>query len=128
MNNSVCEKAKDNSLTMVVGYGAGNPPSYTCEPWMKNLLIYQCMQRGWTTYEGKPGGQFSAWTRNNLCQYFRKWQIDPYVQSMQLEIIYELRNSKVKAELCGECIAEFIDEVINYSTWEIPKNFKIKQF
>lgn len=128
MSNDACTIAKDNSLSMVVGYGAGNPASYTCKTWMKNLLIYQCQQHGWTTYEAKAGGPYSAWTKNNLCQFFRKWHLDLSVHAMQLEIIYDLRDSKAKAELCGECIADFIREVINYSSWDQPSSLKIKQF
>jgi hypothetical protein len=128
MGNDACIKAKDNSLSMVVGFGAGVPPSHTCKPWMKDLLIYQCGQHGWTSYEGKAGGKFAAWRKNNLCQYFRKWELDQHVHAMQLEIIYDLRDSKAKAQLCGECLADFIGEVINYGSWESPKNFTTKQF
>lgn len=128
ISNDACTVAKDNSLSMVVGYGAGNPPSHTCKTWMKDLLIYQCQAYGWTTYEAKANSPYAAWAKNNLCQYFRKWQLDVHVQAMQLEIIYDLRNSRAKAEMCGECLSGFISDVISHSSWNAPSNFKVKQF
>ena len=128
MSNNVCLEAKDNSLSMIVGFGAGDPPSYTCQTWAKDLLIYQCQQHGWTTYEGKPGGKYSGHKSKNLVQYFRQIVWDTNVQAMQLEIIYDLRDSKAKAQLCGECLGDFIGEVINYNSWDRPKNFTTKQF
>jgi hypothetical protein len=124
VSNEVC--AEDASLSMIVGYGAGASPRMTCMSWMKDLLIYQCNQYGWTTYAGVSANKYTAWNEQNLCQFFRVCQVDNRVHTMQLRIIYDLRNSKAKAQLCGECIAEFISEVTNYSSWTPPKNFDIR--
>lgn len=127
MGNDARKKAKDPDLAMVVGYGAGNPPSYTCMPWMKDLFCYQAQQFGWNVYEGKPGGAFSAWTKQNLCQLFRKWKNDSSVHAMQIEVIHDWRESKQKAEFVGECIANYVGGIINCRNWD-AHGFRVKQF
>jgi hypothetical protein len=128
MGNDAKKKAGDPDLAMVVGYGAGNPPSLTCKPWMKDLFCYQAVQFGWNVYEGKPGGPFSAWTLQNLCQLFRKWQPDPHIHAMQIEIVRDWRADRAKSEFIADCMSEYIGEIINYGNWDTPHGFKVPQF
>jgi hypothetical protein len=105
MSNKHRKISGDPNLDIVVGYGAGSPHSFTCEDWQKNFLISNLNQAGLRTYEGKKGGAMSGWSRNNMNQYFRKWEHDPLVSSFQLEIIYELRNEKDIAALTADYLA-----------------------
>lgn len=105
--------SKDPHLDVVVGYGAGKPNSYSCDLWQKNLLLHSLNLSGITTYEGKAGGAMSGWSRNNLNQYFRKWDYDANVSTMQLEIIYDLRHDKDLAIITADYIGNTIEDLIN---------------
>jgi N-formylglutamate amidohydrolase len=126
--NEVKKIANNPDLSMIVGYGIGTPISLTCQEWMKDLFCYQAAQFGWTVYEGGPGGPYSAWARQNLCQYYRKWEADLNVHAMQLEIVREWRSDKNKAAFTAECIADYVSEITNYSSWAKPYGFSVPLF
>ena len=105
--------SKEPRLDLVVGYGAGSPASYSCELWQKDFLLNELNGLGVMTYEGKKGGVMSGWSRNNLNQYFRKWDLDTDVNSMQIEVIYDLRREKDLAYLISDYIAMSIKNLIN---------------
>ena len=105
--------SKDPYLDVVVGYGAGKPNSFSCDMWQKNMLLHHLNQSGITSYEGKAGGAMSGWSRNNLNQYFRKWDYDANVSSMQLEVIYELRHDKDLAIITADYIANAISDLVD---------------
>lgn len=83
--------AGDPELDIVLGFGAGSPPSYSCEPWRKNTLAANLTDLGLTAYEGRAGGPMSGRARSNMNQLFRLWYNDPRVESVQMEIIFDLR-------------------------------------
>ena len=45
-------------------------------------------------------------------QLFRKWYYERNVQSMQIEIIHELRKSNGVAKYTADLLAELIDETV----------------
>jgi len=109
--------SQEPDLDMVLGYGAGSPNSYTCELWQKNFMLYQLNSSGIKSYEGRKGGVMSGWSRNNMNQYFRKWDQDNDVQSMQLEIIYELRKEKDLASLTADYLAIAMKKLTTTFNW-----------
>lgn len=126
MSNKHRKIAENDKLDIVVGYGAGNPNSYTCDLWRKNCFIYLLHKAGLTVYEGKKGGSMSGWARNNMNQLFRKWYPAANAQSMQLEIIYELRQDKDMALLCAEYLAAAMLDLI--SSVEFTKNVDFNSY
>lgn len=86
--------AHDSSLDMILGFGDGHPPSYSCNLKFKNAFIHYLKQERFGVYEGKPKGQYSARSKNNLNQLFKKWYPDDDVNSIQLEIVRELRSEE----------------------------------
>lgn len=117
--------ANNMDLDVVVGYGAGTPNSFSCELKYKDLLCHMFNEQlGITTYEGRKGGVMSGWGRNNMNQLFRKWYFDSAVQSMQLEIIYELRNSKDLAALTAEYLATTVKEMLDIKNFASTKTYK----
>jgi hypothetical protein len=83
-------------------------------------------QSGITSYEGKAGGQMSGWSRNNLNQYFRKWDYDPNVSSMQVEVVYDLRHDKDLALITADYIANAIMDLSTsngYSGTEVYRSY-----
>jgi hypothetical protein len=116
--------AKDPHLDVVVGYGAGQPNSFSCDEWQKNYFIYQLNQEGITAYEGKSGGSMSGWSRNNMNQYFRKWDYDANVSSMQIEIIHELRSDNETAILVADYMGVAIKKMTTISSYSSNETFK----
>jgi hypothetical protein len=112
MSNKHRKIAGDDKLDMVIGYGAGSPDSLSCETWEKNAFAYYLQEFGINVYEGKKGGPMSGWSRNNMNQYFRKWQPSKYVKSMQIEIVHELRNNKEKCNIICNYLATSMKELI----------------
>lgn len=104
--------ANDPGLDIVVGYGAGSPDSYSCDPWRKDAFINLLKDNGLCAYEGKKGGQMSGWAKNNMNQLFRKWYTDPAVQSMQIEIVHELRADNDTAQLTAEYLAVAMSDML----------------
>lgn len=117
MSNKHRSLSKDPKLDMVLGYGAGSPSSYTCELWHKDFILHELNSMGICTYEGKKGGVMSGWSRNNMNQYFRKWENDTDVNSMQIEIIYELRREKDLAYLTSDYMGIAIKKLCKTFSW-----------
>jgi hypothetical protein len=131
MGNDIRKLSGDSKLGLIIGHGAGSPDSLSCKEWMKNLFAYTINEVGmmnWTAYEGRAGGQYAGWAKNNLNQLFRKWHYDGNVFSMQLEFVYDIRKTKSEAEVLGEFLAMAIEEVSTYGHWDTPYSFKVKKF
>jgi len=128
MSNDIRQKTGEGQLDMIIGYGAGTPASYSCELWRKDLFIFLMQQAGLTVWEGRAGGMMSGWTRNNMNQLFRKHYADPRVQSMQIEIVRDLRNDYSMAELTAEYLSAAMQDLIHYNAWNKPQGFKIEQY
>ena len=105
------------TLDIVVGYGAGSPASYSCDLWMKDFMMHELNRSGIKAYEGKKGGAMSGWSRNNLNQYFRKWERDEEVHTMQLEIVYELRRERDMTHLTADYLAMAMGKLLKTQSW-----------
>jgi len=116
--------AGDSQMQMVIGCGNGNPPSYSCEPWRKDVLMHLLIQSGFHPYEGSKGGPMSGWARNNMNQLFRKWYNDQRVQSCQIEVIHELREDNDTAKLTASYLADAILSALNISSFNTSATFK----
>lgn len=90
-SDKVRKIANDDYLDMIVGHGEGNPPSYSCDKRIKEAFIYYLQRENFGVYQGKANGNYSGRSRNNLNQLFRKWYPNENVNSLQLEIVKELR-------------------------------------
>jgi hypothetical protein len=108
MSNKHRIMANDPTMDLVVGCGLGHPVSLTCDEWKKDFFIHLVEATGLVAYEGAIGGPMSGWARNNMNQLFRKWYLDTKVQSMQIEIVHELRESNEIAELTAENLSDAI--------------------
>jgi hypothetical protein len=115
--------SKDPKMDIVVGYGAGSPASHTCLLWQKDLLMYKLNEAHFKVYEGRKGGPMSGWARSNMNQYFRKWENNPDVFSMQLEIVRAIRFEKDLALLSADYIAEAIQDTTRAKSWNGSMTF-----
>ncbi len=100
-SNEVRNKAQDQSLDLILGWGLGSP-FRSCSTRFKNSLCYHLMNEGFGVYEGSHKSKYSGSSKNNLNQLFKRWYPDDMVNSIQIEIVKELR-----------CDPDFIDLTIN---------------
>jgi hypothetical protein len=124
MANRHRQLAGDLDMDMVIGYGAGSPNSHSCDPWRKDLFMHLLLEAGLHPYQGKSGGPMSGWARNNMNQLFRKWYNDPRVQSMQVEIVHDLRSDKDIARLTAHYVAEAIKDMLDVKSYNCTEKYK----
>lgn len=126
MSNKIRHVTKDN-VDIVIGYGDGTPPSYTCRLGYKNALVVRLQEQGFHCYQGKKGGKFSARQPDNLTQVFREFSMDQRVQSVQIEIVnvrrYNARTAIETAELMSKAFDNFFHSETRYDA-----NMFIKEF
>ncbi len=126
MSNSIREQSQIPNLNYVVGFGRGNPNSFTCQKWIKDFIVYHLATGdNCKVGEGKAGGNYAAWRKNNMTQLFRKWYPDSEVDSIQLEIINELRQQRQTAKITAQIIAITMSELLECNKWEMPNDFRI---
>lgn len=111
-SDSVREKAKDESLDIIIGHGAGDPPSYSCKRGLKNAFTYHLVNEGFGVYQGKPGGKYSGKSKNNLNQLFTTWYPQYDANSLQLEIVRELRCDQEMAQITIDGLVSAIDALM----------------
>ncbi len=90
-DNKAKEESDDQFLDIILGFGAGNPPSYTCSRRLRKAFAYYLQRENFVVYEGRPRGKYSGRSKNNLNQLFRFWYPDPDVNSLQLEMVSDMR-------------------------------------
>jgi phage replication-related protein YjqB (UPF0714/DUF867 family) len=125
MSNKHRITANDPTMDIVVGYGVGIPNSITFDPWKKNCLVSTLEELGFGTYEASQGSSMSGWSKNNMNQLFRKWHYEPKVNSIQLELVHELRESNKAAEWTAVYLSEAIIEAIQAKKFNISVSNKI---
>jgi len=96
-------------VDIIVGYGAGHPPSHTCKVRTKNAFVRCLQEEGFGVYEGAAGGPYAGRAKNNLNQLFVRWVPDIWVESMQIEIVNELRSDSEMIRLTAEGLVAAID-------------------
>lgn len=114
---------KDN-LDMVIGFGEGDPPSFSMDIWRKNFIMSRLIGFNLNAYEGKPGGKFSGWAKSNMNQLFRKWYPDARVQSAQIELTHEIRSTKTMCLLTADYLATAIDDLLSTTSFSTMTTFK----
>lgn len=123
MSNKHRQISKEPNLGVVVGYGDGTPSRFTCELWHKNLLLRQLNDGGLVSLQGGRGGPMSGWSISNMNQYFRHWERDDDVQSMQMEIVYDLRRDRAIAEITAHYISMALKSLERASGYNGRDNF-----
>jgi hypothetical protein len=111
-SDTVREKVGDEYLDIIVGHGAGDPPSYSCKRRLKNAFVYHLVNEGFGVYQGKPGGKYSGKSRNNLNQLFTEWYPEYDANSLQLKIVRELRCEQEMLRLTIEGLTSAIDSLM----------------
>lgn len=126
MSNKIRQKTQVN-VDLVIGYGAGNPPSYTCTIPYKNALITRLREETFNVYQGKAGGIFSAWNTDNLTQLFRQHILDERVQGVQIEIVNLRRYNETVSIDTALYMARALDRFL-YGKTPFPKNMIVREY
>lgn len=118
----------NEQVAAIVGYGLGTKKdSLTCELWRKNLLVdlYRKYSNDGDIFEAKGGSRYAGRSTNNMNQYFRKHDLIPWVDCMQLEFPYSHRKTGSRAVLCSTMLAMVLEDFLSYDqgyTYEpLPK-------
>lgn len=119
VSNDVQRGLKDPP-EIILGTGNGNPPAWSCEQWVRDGFAALLKTHGTSVYLGKSGGKYSGRDPNNLNQLFNtKYGNYTSAQSIQLEIVRNLRSSKDKSKMTGDIIAMCIEDIIEaQQSWE----------
>lgn len=125
-NDNVRNFINDQNLDMIIGFGEGSPPSYSCNIRLKNAFVHYLEQERFGVYEGKSRGTYTGRSKNNLNQFFRKWHKDNNVNSLQLEMTKDLRFPKSNANSTIAGLLSAIDALMLFddTTTIFDKNTK----
>ena len=111
----------NETVEVIVGYGLGTKKdSLTCELWRKNLLVdlYRKYSNDGDIFEARGGSKYAGRSTNNLNQYFRKHDLNPWVDCMQLEFPYSHRKTETRAELCATLLATVLQDFIEFEGYQ----------
>lgn len=117
----------NENVGLILGYGLGvKKDSLTCEIWRKNLFVdlYRKIKVYGDIFEGKGGGRYAGRSSDNLNQYFRKHDTDYSVQSMQLEIPFNLRNNNTEIKKTCFLLKSVIQEYCRHNFFHKEVNSK----
>jgi hypothetical protein len=125
--DSARQSAEDERLDMIIGDGEGENPSYTCGRKFKNAFAHYLSKYGFSVYRGKAGGKYSARSKNNLNQLFSFWYPDFNVNSLQLEIVRELRCEEELLQITVEGLISAIDNLMLFDDATALESMQIKE-
>lgn len=114
VSNAVRKEADDRTLDMIIGFGDGQPPSFSCDPELKNYFLAMLEKVGITAFQGAKGGRYAGRGKNNLNQLFRRWYKDEDVDSMQIEVVHELRADLDVATFTADAIGSAIENLLDF--------------
>jgi len=109
---------------MILGYGLGKPSSTTCPEVIKNKFLHLMQNDDINCCVGKSGGRYSGYSKNNMNQYWRKIEKDLFMNSIQLEIVRELRDDVIISELTAVALADAAEKAFYCTSFSPPSNFR----
>jgi hypothetical protein len=116
----IVHKIAGEPVEVIAGYGLGlKSDSLSCGVWKKNafVAIYRKFCLNGDIFEGIGGGKYAGRDKNNMNQYFKN--IDPCVESMQLEFPFSSRNTPEKAKATGENLAVVLKNYIACDKYDV---------
>ena len=116
VSDLIKSQTPNNKLDIIVGYGEGKKPSYSCDFELKEIFMEILTQKaGLVMYQGIAEGKYSGRGYNNLNQLFRRKQyLRPDCNSIQLEIVRSLRKNIDTAKHTADSIAIAIEDALTF--------------
>lgn len=125
--HGMANRKNAEKVDIVLGFGQGLPPSYTCHLDYKNALTVRLGEERLNVYQAKPDGRFAARKPDNLTQLWRAHYWDQRVSSMQMEIVNSLRSDPKDAVNTALRITRSLDRLLHSKTM-FPRNMKVKEY
>lgn len=97
-----------DEIEVIIGYGDGDDPSYTCNLELKDAFVTFLQDESIEAVHASRG-PYAANTVNNLNQLFRFWYPDDLVDSMQLELSSSLRKRHKISTNLADAISKLIE-------------------
>ncbi len=114
VSNLIKNQTPNNKLDVIVGYGEGIKPSYSCDfEFKENFMETLKNKAGFAMFQGIADGKYSGRGYNNLNQLFRRKQyLCSDCNSMQLEIVKSRRYDVASSKHTADSIAIAIEDTI----------------
>lgn len=119
VGDGVRAKTGHPELDLIVGFGAGDKPRYTCSKWRREFFIDAHRLLGLNVFEGGPGGAYSAWSKTNLTQAVRR-ETGDNVHVLQLEYVYSQRGSDLAAQHVAAQLAKVAEGMLKATKYSRP--------
>lgn len=118
-----------NDPDVFLGYGDGNPASYSCNPLLKDAFIQLCEDNCLSVQAAESGSKYAGRSTNNLNQLFKFYGVAsnkfglPIAQfqsidCMQLEIASHLREN-LNLHNTSMKLAQAMDKLLERNSWVI---------
>lgn len=107
----------DIPVEVVLGIGNGKNPSWSCDAWVALCFANLLDKQGYGVYFGKPEGSYSGRNPDNLNQLFVPSSTSSMsdaakVQSIQIEICKEFRETEDQSKMTGADLAMCIEDTL----------------
>lgn len=107
---------------MILGYGAGKPTRPSIQMWKKEALAYMILDKGVNVFEGRAGGLFTAWGKDNINQLFNQ-KYPGLSESIQIEIVKTpWRDNEKHARATGSLLADILRKLIKMNDFSAFKS------
>lgn len=111
VGKEIRQKTGDVTTDLVIGYGAGDFKTQTVPLWYRDLFVYLCEKNGMTTFAAKLGSPYGGRGKKNLNQLWRQWYTDKRINSLQIEIVSDIRASDTDARFYSAFLADVITQM-----------------
>lgn len=114
VSNLIKNQVPNNKLDVIVGYGEGTKPSYSCDfEFKEDFMEILKNKAGFVMFQGEADGKYSGRGYNNLNQLFRRKQyLNPNCNSLQLEVVKSRRYDLASSKHTADSIAIAIEDTI----------------
>lgn len=110
-------------IDIILGHGDGKNPRFSCSSKTKNLLTHCFLEQNLNVALGKAGGAYAGYGLDNLNQLFVTKYPDDNVQSVQLEIIRDLRDD----DIIEETASDLVKSIMKFMSYYILPSFVVSE-
>jgi hypothetical protein len=119
----VVNKVAGEKVSVIVGNGGEFVrSSLSCQDWRRNLFI-ALARASWLggcgeVYAADQKGNYAGRSYDNMNQFFRQHEPDPFTDTMQLEFPYHMRSTKKAAMATGYELGKILTQFVTYNKFE----------
>jgi hypothetical protein len=116
VGDGVRKTANDPALDLIVGFGNGTKPYFTCDEWRRDCFMDICSVPpfSWKAYAGAAGGAYSARSKTNMTQAIHR---ETGHNVLQLEFVHSKRCYNHEATTTGKDLAKIIEALLKFQQY-----------